>query len=90
MIARILATSAVLALSIVSFLGDGPAPAGVNSPGVVLLIGAAFVWFAWPAGYSYRSESRQESRKRPDIITIGAAPLLKDSMADDERRGSPS
>jgi hypothetical protein len=82
MVARILCSAAVLALSIAAFLGAGPAPAGLNSPGVILLGGAVMVWFAWPAGYSYRRETWQSSRTRPEIMTVGAAPLLEERSTD--------
>jgi hypothetical protein len=65
-------------------MGFGPARAGFNSPGVILLIGAAIVWYAWPAGYSYRDTTRRSDRKQPDLITIGAAPLLKDRPPEAE------
>jgi hypothetical protein len=88
MIARILCTCAALLLAGVAFLGYGPAPAGVNSPGVILCIGAAFVWFGWSAGYSYRREASGPARKRPDLITIGGGPLLKQE-ANDPASGEP-
>lgn len=84
MVARLLCTSAVLALSIAAFLGAGPAPAGLNAPGVILLGGVFMVWFAWPAGYSYRRDTWRSSRTRPDIMTIGAAPLLEERSTDEE------
>jgi hypothetical protein len=77
--ARALCTGMIVVLAIGGFLGAGPAPAGVNAPGIILLVGAVLVWFAWPAGYSYRSCER----RRPDLMTIGGAPLLKGR----ERRG---
>lgn len=82
MVARMLCSGAVLALSVAAFLGAGPAPAGLNSPGIILLGGAFMVWFAWPAGYSYRSETGRSDRTRPDIMTIGAAPLLEERLSD--------
>jgi len=84
MFVRILCTVAVVALAVAGFMGFGPARAGFNAPGVILMIGAAFVWYAWPAGYSYHHDSRQPTRKRPDLITIGAAPLLKDRPPEAE------
>jgi hypothetical protein len=89
MIGRIACTGAVLMLAAVAFLGYGPAPAGVNAPGVALCIGAAIVWFGWPAGYSYRHESRRQDGNRPDLITIGAAPLLK-QQTDDRDTDEPA
>ena len=82
MIARILCTGAVLLLAGAAFLGYGPAPAGVNSPGVILCIGAALVWFGWSAGYSYRRETSRLKGKRPDLITIGGGPLLKQDASE--------
>jgi hypothetical protein len=84
MVARILCTSAVLALSIAGFLGAGPAHAGLNAPGIILLGGVFIVWFAWPAGYSYRSDTGRSSRARPEVMTIGAAPLLRQKLTDEE------
>jgi hypothetical protein len=75
MVARILCAGAVVAVSIACFFGAGPAPAGLNSPGVILLIGAAFVWFAWPAGYYYRGG--EPPRRWRYLITIGGEPLFK-------------
>lgn len=85
MIARVLCTAATVAVSIACFLGAGPAPAGVNSPGIILLGLAAVVWFGWSAGYSYRPESEAARRKRPDIVTIGAAPLIRNAQEKVER-----
>ena len=82
MVPRVACTIAVLLVAAFAFLGYGPAPAGVNAPGVALCIGAAIVWFGWPAGYSYRRESRRRDGKRPDLVTIGAAPLLKEQNND--------
>lgn len=82
MVPRILCTVAVLALSGAVFMGFGPAPAGVNSPGIALLFGAMLVWFGWSAGYSYRRDSA--SRKKPDIIAIGAAPLMREEPTERE------
>ncbi|HUN44235.1 MAG TPA: hypothetical protein VMU81_28420 [Acetobacteraceae bacterium] len=82
MIAGIACTVAVLLLACTALLGYGPAPAGVNTPGIVLCIGAAIVWFGWPAGYSYRRESRRQDRKPADLATIGATPLLKQHTGD--------
>jgi len=84
MIARIACTGAVLLVAAAAFLGYGPAPAGVNAVGVALCIGAAIVWFGWPAGYSYRRELRHSAHKRPDLATIGAAPLLKEQAGESE------
>ena len=87
MVARVLCTSAVVALSVACFLGAGPAPAGVNSPGVILLGGACLVWFAWPAGYWYGGG--KPPGRWQDVMTIGAAPLFKDKQDDrdnDQRR----
>ncbi len=75
MITRALCTSAVVALSIACFLGAGPAPAGLNSPAIILLVGATLVWFAWPAGYSYRNG--ELARRWRCLITIGGEPLFK-------------
>jgi hypothetical protein len=73
--ARVICTSAVVLLSIACFLGAGPAPAGLNFPGIVLLVGACLVWFAWPAGYHYRGGEPPRRWQHP--ITIGAEPLFK-------------
>jgi hypothetical protein len=75
MVARVLCTTAAVALAAACFLGAGPAPAGVNSPGIILLIGAAFIWFAWPAGYAYRGGEPPRRWRHP--MTIGAEPLFK-------------
>ena len=82
MVARVLCTCAVVALSIACFLGVGPAPAGLNSPAIILLGGACLVWFAWPAGYCYRGG--EPPRRWQDIMTIGAAPLFKDKQGDED------
>lgn len=71
-----------MVLAAVAFLGYGPAPAGLNIAGIALCIGAAIVWFGWPAGYSYRHESYRRDGRRPDLVTIGAAPLLKEQTGD--------
>jgi hypothetical protein len=86
MVARILCTCAVFALSIACFFGAGPAPAGLNSPGIILIVGAVFVWFAWPAGYHYRGG--EPPRRWRYLLTIGAEPLLKtmQDRADDDRQ----
>lgn len=89
MIARIVCTGATLLLAAAAFLGYGPAPAGVNSPGVVLCIGAAVVWFGWSAGYSYRRTASRPDSNRPDLITIGAAPLLKEQAGNRETDEPP-
>ena len=90
MIARVACTVAVLLVAAIAFLGYGPAPAGVNTPGVALCIGAAIVWFGWPAGYSYRRESRRRDDKRPDLVTIGAAPLLREQSGDRDADEPPA
>jgi hypothetical protein len=82
MIARVASTIAVLLVAAIAFVGYGPAPSGVNAPGVALCIGAVIVWFGWPAGYTYRRESGRRDGKRPDLVTIGAAPLLKEQSGD--------
>lgn len=84
MVARVLCTAAVLALAVAGFMGVGPARAGFNAPGVVLMIGAAIVWYGWPAEYSYRNDTRRSDRQQPDLMTIGAAPLLKDRSPEAE------
>lgn len=86
MVGRILCTSAVTVLSIACFLGAGPAPAGVNSPGIILLIGASIVWFAWPAGYHYRGGEMPRRWRHP--MTIGAEPLFK-AMQESRRDNEP-
>lgn len=95
MIARIVCTGAVLLVATAAFLGYGPAPTGVNAPGVILCLGAAVVWFGWTPGYSYRRTASRSDQKRPDLITIGAAPLLRQQTGDHDadepspvRRGS--
>lgn len=86
-VARVICTSLVVALSIACFLGAGPAPAGLNSPGIILLGGACFVWFAWPAGYHYRGG--EPPRRWQNLMTIGASPLFKDEQdrTDNEQQG---
>ena len=78
MVARVLCKCAAAALSIACFFGAGPAPAGANSPGIILLGLACLVWFAWPVGYSYRGG--EPPRRWQNIMTIGAAPLFKDKQ----------
>jgi hypothetical protein len=87
MIARVICVCMVVGLSIACFLGAGPAPAGLNSPAIILLVGAAFVWFAWPAGYTYRGG--EPPRRWQYLITIGASPLFKAFFNDtqDQRDG---
>ena len=75
MAARVLCTSAVIALAIACFLGEGPAQAGVNIFGISLLIGACIVWFAWPAGYHYGGGETPRRWQHP--MTIGAEPLFR-------------
>jgi hypothetical protein len=78
MVGRAICTIAVIALSIGCFLGAGPAPAGLNLPGIILLGGACLVWFAWPAGYYYRGG--EPPQRWQHLITIGASPLFKDKQ----------
>jgi len=73
MVARVICTCLVVGLSIACFLGAGPAPAGLNSAAVISLIGAGFVWFAWPAGYQYRGG--ETPRRWQFGVTIGASPI---------------
>lgn len=83
MTARVFFTLVTLALAIGGFLGAGPAPAGpFNAPGIILLIGAFIVWFGWPAGYSYRRGTHPRDSSRPDLMTVAAAPVLKNNTTE--------
>ena len=94
MLVRIICTGAVLLVAAVAFLGYGPAPAGLNAPGVAFCIGAAIIWFGWPRAIPTVANSRRRDGKRPDLVTIGAAPLLTaepdDSDADEPHNRTAS